>query len=109
MSKLIKDESANSGAVMMLVAMAVGILVLITVVTLIPAVSYNVQTSVVIPSDSTDASQSWTNNGTHNTGVTNGSEMWAQLSPMISTTALVAIVGVLIAVLLGALAIRSRQ
>ena len=95
--EFMKDERGN--AILMLVAMAIGILILIVIVTLVPPVAYNVQNSVTV------SSGEWSS---QNAGFTNGSEMWAQLSPMMGTTALVAVVGVLISVLLGALAMRRQ-
>ena len=107
LKSLFKDEKAN--AVMVLVAMAIGILILLVIVTLVSPIGYSVDSALTIPSTgasgATSAAMAWNVNSSQ----TNGSEMWGQLSPMISTTALVAVVGVLIAVLLGSLAVRGRQ
>ena len=107
LKSLLKNESGNT--IIMLVAMAIGILILLVIVTLVSPIGYSIDSSIGVPYGSaignTAVANAWNQN---QTAFTNGTEMWSQLSPMIGTTALVSVVGVLIAVLLGALAMRRR-
>lgn len=96
----VKDDRAN--AVLLLVGIAVGLLILAVIFTVGPVVGYNVESAVSIPTTS-----GW--NSATNTAITNGSELWAQNTPMIAVAALVAIVGVIIAVLMLAMAGRRGR
>jgi hypothetical protein len=98
---IMKNQDANT--VLLLVGIAVAILVLAVVFTIGPLVGYNIETSVIIPADGSAAgiSQTAQNWNTNHTAVTNGSELWAQNTPMLAVAALIAIVGVIIAILMG--------
>jgi hypothetical protein len=89
---IIKNKDANT--VLLLVGIAVAILVLAVIFTVGPLVGYNVESAVTIPTTSSWSSAS-------NTAITNGSEMWAQNTPMLAVAALISIVGIIIAILMG--------
>jgi len=90
---LITDKKANT--VLLLIGIAVGILILAVIFTVGPLVGYNVESAVTIPTGS-----QW-NSSTTNTAITNGTELWSQNTPMLAVAALIAIVGVVIAILMG--------
>jgi len=92
LKSLIPDTKGNT--VLLLVGIAVAILVLAVIFTVGPLVGYNVESAVTIPTTSM-----W--NSDTNDAITNGSEMWAQNTPMLAVAALIAIVGVIIAILMG--------
>lgn len=94
LKSLICDTKANT--VLMLVSIAVAILTLAVIFTIGPVVGYNVDSAISIPATS---GSGW--NSTTNTAITNGSEMWSQNTPMLAVAALIAIVGVIIAILMG--------
>ena len=89
---LYSKEDGNT--VLLLVGIAVAVLVLAVIFTVGPLVGYNVESAVTIP-----ATSMW--NSASNTAITNGSEMWQQNTPMLAVAALIAIVGVIIAILMG--------
>ena len=100
--KLKKDECGNVGIVMGLVTVAIGILILAIVLTIGPVVGYNVQNSITVP-----ANTAWDTNT--NTAILNGSEVWAQNTPLLGSAAIVVIASIIIGVLLGAFMLRRQQ
>ena len=95
-----KDERGNIGIVMSLIAVAIGLLVLAVVLTIGPVVGYNVENSVTVPTTS-----NW--NSATNTNILNGSEIWAQDTPLLGSAAIVVIAVIIISVLLGAFILRK--
>ena len=105
LENLFKDVKAQAGlgTIVMVCGLAVGILVLAIIFTMGPVVGYNVENSVSVP-----ATSGWSSVG--NTAIVNGSELWVQNTPLLSSTSIVVIAGVIISVLLGAfIFFRGRQ
>lgn len=100
--KLLEDKRGMTGTIMLLVGVSIGLLILSVVLDIGPVVGYNVVNSVSIP-----ATSSWSS--ATNTGITNGSELWATNTPMISAATIVVIVAVIIAVLLVAMGAQRRE
>ena len=100
--RFMKNESGNVGIVMGLVTVAIGILILAIVLTIGPVVGYNVQNSITVP-----AGTAWDTNT--NTAILNGSEVWAQNTPLLGSAAIVVIASIIIGVLLGAFMLRRQQ
>ena len=109
LDKFKKNVSGNVGIVMMLVATAVGILILAIVLTIGPVVGHNVENSVAVPYGSaagnTGVANSWNAN---NSAILNGSEAWSQNTPLLGSAAIVVIASIIIAVLLGAFMLRRQ-
>ena len=97
-----KDTCGNVGIVMALVTVAIGLLILAIVLTIGPVVGYNVQNSISVP-----ATSDW--NSASNTAILNGSEIWAQDTPLLGSAAIVVIASIIISVLLGAFMLNRRQ
>lgn len=95
-----KNESGNMGAMMGLVGIAVVALILAVILEVGPVVGYNTSNAVSIPTSS-----NW--NSATQTAITNGSELWSQLTPMIAVAGIVGVVGVIIFVLFGVLVTRN--
>ena len=101
--KFLKNESGNVGIVLALIGVAVGLLTLAIVLTIGPVVGYNVENSVTVPTTSP-----W-NSATANTAILNGSEVWAQDTPLLGSAAIVVIASIIISVLLGAFITRRTS
>ena len=100
--RFLKNESGNIGIILALIGVAVGLLTLAIVLTIGPVVGYNVENSVTVPTTSP-----W-NSGTANTAILNGSEVWAQDTPLLGSAAIVVIASIIISVLLGAFITQRR-
>lgn len=101
LKSLLKDDKGN--VVLVLVGIAIALMILAVIFAVGPVIGYNVDSTQTWPSDMRNASQvakNWYTGESGNTAITNGSELWAQNTPMIAVAALVAIVGVIIAVLM---------
>ena len=88
--KFYKD---NRAGIEDLIPASIVITVLVVLFAVIPIIGYNVDTSVTIPATST-----W--NSGANTAMTNGSELWATNSPLLSLAVLIGIIFTAIGMLL---------
>lgn len=108
--RIIKDNSAQLGAIVSLTAIAVGLLCLAIILTLGPVIGHSVENSITIPNTGaagyTAAATAWNSN---NTAILNGSEVWTQNTPLLGSAAIVVIASVIIAVLLGAFMVRQKS
>lgn len=95
------NDKANVGVIMALVGVSIGVLILGIVFVIGPVVGYNVENSVSIPTTS-----NW--NSVTNTAITNGSEVWQQNTPLLSSASIVVIAAVIIGVLLGSMMLQRR-
>lgn len=100
-SEFNESESANMGQMMGLVGIAVVALILAVILEVGPIVGYNTASAVTIPQGN-----HW-NSENGNTAITNGSELWSQLTPMVAVAGIVGVVGVIIVVLFSVLVTRS--
>ena len=108
--KMLSEVTAEApiGIVMMLISVAIGLLVLAVILTIGPVVGYNIESSNGVPwntaTSNTAAANAWSNN---NTAILNGTEIWAQDTPLLGSAAIVVIAGIIISVLLGAFILRK--